>query len=125
MYASLHRVTGPWRAAFPENSHQDDTTSLLTRFGQDARGASACDRHTYGHEMSLIITLFFGVTHIVLSVRKSRSCESAESRMRLWVLSIQTKKYLKSSSSPTRYLLYGTRTDLLWKDYKSIANLKS
>ena len=22
---SLHRVTGPWRAAFPENSHQGDT----------------------------------------------------------------------------------------------------
>ena len=30
MYTSLHRVTGPWRAAFPENSHDRFKIFILT-----------------------------------------------------------------------------------------------
>jgi len=37
MYESVSRVTGPWRAAFPENSHQDTLAKptlgeVLSRF---------------------------------------------------------------------------------------------
>ena len=47
MYASLHRVTGPWRAAFPENSDQDDTVFIIaSTIENNRRGPRSADPET-------------------------------------------------------------------------------
>ena len=49
MYVSVSRVTGPWRAAFPENSHDRFKIFILTpgepmpHLGTPSAGPDPCD----------------------------------------------------------------------------------